>query len=191
VDKITIGCGATKTVEWHKYEEDREFDRFISKSAIKGPCTSRAFDGWLMIFVFLSTLSHFVSGVLLPPGLSCSSHSQAGFSSLIIDTTLPSSLTVSYLFGLQAFSSFLGEPSSSQGLKTSSPQVSESQILSLSASNSKPFLWAMFARLSLPCGHWFPLAAGRRHNGTAGGHRVVWISDGRSSVTYYSHRARM
>jgi hypothetical protein len=39
--------------------------------------------------------------------------------------------------GLQAFSSFLGEPSSSQGLKASSPQASKFQILSLSASNSQ------------------------------------------------------
>jgi hypothetical protein len=38
-----------KTVEWPKfrayaYEEDRDFEKSISESAIKGPCTSRAFD---------------------------------------------------------------------------------------------------------------------------------------------------
>jgi hypothetical protein len=78
---------------------------------------------------------------------------------------------------LQAFSSFLGEPSSSHHLKPLSLKSFPSQPQTL-----KPFLWAaLFCKIS-GCGHVCKLFSSmrspvspcrrRRRNGTAGG--VAW-----------------
>jgi hypothetical protein len=135
------------------------------------------------------------AGILLPPGPSCSSRSQAEFSSPIIDTTLPSSLIVSYPF-LSRPSSFLEQASleNPQALKASRLHLLKSP--SLKSFPSQP---QTPSPSSGPCSQdflfhavtGFPLPPATAITGQPGG--VAWcvFPMAAQAVMYYSHCARM